>query len=327
MSNYEITTDVFSLPYKGDQCILYAPTRGFACLANKELVDFILGLEGMDEPALESRQKGILDLLVEKGVLNGTEKTIPSGESSQTIAPSKLTLFPTNRCNMRCRYCYASNSRGAETTMDREIATSAIDYHLSVLKEQGRTVFLLEFHGGGEPFCAWHLVQGIVQYARRRCTEEGIELHVVAGTNGVLSKTKLSWVIKHFTFLNVSFEGLPHVQDFHRPMANGGSSFGHVDETIGFLDEHNFPYALRCTVSSYNEKLLAETIEFIASRYKTKLLFLEPMFACGRFTLDERISGPDMYAFADTFMGKGDTAGIFRCEPRPAVTEFLLRGN
>jgi uncharacterized protein len=308
MTKYEITTDLFTLPYKKDQCILYAPTKGFACVANEDLADFVMGVQNLDHGTVEESEERFLDLLVEKGVLNGKERTCPPMDRSQKIAPSKLTLFPTTGCTMRCRYCYASRNRDAVTTMDWEIATSAIDYHASVLKEEGRTTFSLELHGGGEPFHAWQLVQGIVRYASQLCVKEGLTLQVVAGTNGALDGKKQPWVIQNFTFLNVSFDGLPDVQDVHRPMANGSSSFDSVDGTIRFLDAHNFPYALRCTVSTINEHRLPETIDFITTRYKAKLLFLEPLFACGRFSVDPRISSPDMYTFTENFRALEEVA-------------------
>jgi uncharacterized protein len=298
---YKITTDVFYLPYKENESILYAPLLGFASIVNQSFVNLLADLSTLDTEKISEHEKKALDYLIQKGVINGTEIFAPVSNRKGIFAPSKLTLFPTNQCNLQCKYCYASSGQIFPRVMDWEIATSAVDYFVKLLETQERELFLLELHGGGEPLYAWQLVQKIIYYAEEQCKKKNIKLEVIAGTNGVLTEKQLKWIIDHFASLNVSFDGLPHVQDYHRPMAKGTSSFVYVDKAFKFFDEHNFPYGIRCSVSAYNEILLEETIDFITNNYKTKLIYLEPVNSCGRTSNAAELKSPNLYKFIEIF--------------------------
>jgi len=299
MSQYKITTDLFTLPYKNEESVLYAPLVGFVCKANDDLINFLANLEDMENEAITPELKQIIEFLIKKGIINGSQSELPDTTRNKELSPSQLCLFPTNQCNMNCIYCYAAANRIAAKTMDWEIATSAVEYYINLMKKEGRKFFGLEFHGGGEPFFAWNLVHNIVNYIDERCSQEHFETKICSATNGVLNDKQLEWIVKHMSFLCISFEGLPHVQDYHRKMADGTGSFEYVDHTIRYLDEHRFSYMLRCTVSKHNEDLLDETIDFILQNYKTKLLCLEPVYICGGCYSDDLKT--DFSKFAENY--------------------------
>ena len=301
MNKYDVTTDVFTISYKDDKTILYAPLVGFACIANSDLIDFLINIKNVTNDNVTSDQQQILDYLIQKKVINGKQEGMLNSNNSKTLSPAKLTLFPTNKCNLQCCYCYAAEDCNAEVSMDLEIAVSAIEYFISLCKKENRTNFPMELHGGGEPLYAWPLVAKIIEQAEKRCKEENLRYEVNAATNGVLSEKQLHWIIKHFKALNISFEGLPRIQDLQRPLKNGGSSFKHVDKTIRFFDKNNFPYGIRTTVTKHNENLLEETIDFITSNYKTKLIFFEPVYLCAEYKLQEDSLKPDFFKFVEKF--------------------------
>lgn len=301
MSQYNITTDLFTLPYKEDKSVLYAPLLGFSCMVNNDTINFLADLESFDNENLGTMQKEILDFLIKKGVINGSLQKIQNQFLNKELSPLKLTLFPTNDCNLNCRYCYASNEHLNPKVMDWDIAVSSIDYFIKLMKEEGRDLFPLEFHGGGEPLFAWNLVQNIVDYTQKCCQQEGFELKVISATNGLLNEDQLKWLINYFSSINVSFDVLPHVQDYHRPMVNKKGSFDLVHRTLKFFDKYNFPYCIRCTVSSYNEDLLYETIDFVSQNYNTKLLYLEPAYICNGCVSYVNKLKPDLNKFIENF--------------------------
>lgn len=301
MSKNKVTTELFTIPYRDGNSVLYAPLLGFACIANADLFNFIANIENVNDQMITPEHKRLLDYLIEKQVVNGTQTLSLKVVHHAQPAPQKLALFPTNRCNLKCRYCYAAVDNLQAKTMDWDIAVSSIQYFSDLMKKENRKVFPLEFHGGGEPFCAWKLIQQIIAFAEERCVQEGFELKVYAATNGILDDRQLEWIRKHFTFLLVSFDVLPHVQNYHRATADESGSFEFVDRALRFFDQYHFPYGIRCTVSKYNENLLEETIDFICQNYKTKLLFLEPVSICGRCAEDTNQLKPDLYKFIENF--------------------------
>ena len=138
MSRYKITTDLFILPYKNGQSLLYAPLAGFAGLVNTDLVNFLAEIENIEEETLEDGQKETLDFLIQKGLVNGLPHTMPVMDLKREFSPDKLCLFPTNGCNLNCRSCYASAEHFTPKTMDWDVATNTIEFFVGLLKRQNR---------------------------------------------------------------------------------------------------------------------------------------------------------------------------------------------
>jgi uncharacterized protein len=311
---YSVTCDLFTLPYQNGNYMLYAPLLGFACIANADLVNLLADLETLNVDALNTEQKAALDYLDHKGVLNGSPEVSRIKTFPEKYSPTQVTLFPTNQCNLRCRYCYASAGDWTPQVMDWHFATSAIERVIENAKATEAKNMLLGFHGGGEPLFPWELIKRIVIYAEDRRAQEGLQLAVFSATNGVLSERQLEWIVKHFASLNISFDGLPHVQDYHRPLPSGKGSFEFVDRTMRFLDAHNFNYGVRSTISSYNVDLMEESLDFIGQNYKVKSVHFEPLFYCGRCKTSGSLS-PEMQKFADHFR---------RCEEKCAAYGIAL---
>ena len=288
------------LPYKDGNSILYAPRTGFACIVNEDTVGLLSDLDDLDEETLNENQRRVLDFLDEKGILNGSEEWNCAADLPEVYTPTMVTLFPTNQCNLRCTYCYASAGDWTPMTMDWQTATSAVEIVIENIKEKGYQSLSVGFHGGGEPLYPWAFIKRIVRYIEERCAEEGLEPFLFSATNGVLSEKQLEWIVRHFKNLNISFDGLPHVQDHHRPLPGGRGSFEFVDRTMRFLDAVEFPYGVRGTVTNFNIALMEETIDFIGQNYKVKTVHLEPLFYCGRCRTTD-VMKPDMQAFAEHF--------------------------
>ncbi len=299
-TTYQVTADLFSIPYR-ENYILYAPRAGFACVANRDLVNLLAGLEQVDPATLNQEQKGALDYLCRKGIVNGSDELNCLKVFPEKYAPVQVTLFPTNQCNLKCKYCYASAGDFKPVTMDWHYAVAAVEQVIRNMKEQGLTYFSLGFHGGGEPLYPWRFIQRVVTYVEERCAQEGFKPAFFSATNGVLSEKQLEWIVKHFVSLNISFDGLPHIQDLHRPFENGKGSFEFVDRAMRYLDEKGFNYGIRSTISAHNVDLMRESIAYIGANYKAKTVHFEPLFYCGRCKTDEDLK-PDIQKFAANFL-------------------------
>ncbi len=301
MPPYRLNTELFTLPGRNGSVVLYAPLSGFVGEVTPAVAALLENLETLSPDGLDESRRGAIDRLIDQGVINGPHLSPPRIPRKEHLSPSKLTLFPTDACTLRCTYCYAHANGSAVHEMPPDVAAAAIAFYVDVLKREGRSLFGLEFFGGGEPLHAWDLVTSTIFLAERRCREEGFELRVSAGTNGVLSDRKRAWISRHFSCLNISFDVLPDIQHAHRPTRSGANSFAAVDATLRHLDRLNFPYALRCTVSRLNEDRLREAVDFVLEHYRARLLYLEPVSdsGCGPSPLT-RLQ-PDLLRFADSF--------------------------
>lgn len=279
MQSLQITAELFYLPQPDRTMVLYAPLLGFACHGNAALVRL---LEDVSRGSRDfSPEEGrIIDYFIARRVINGTELEQVEEAENDDFAPASLTLFPTSRCQMRCRYCYAERERPAALDMALETALSAIDFFIDTRVKNGQNTFPIEFHGSGEPFAAWPLMHAATAYARKQCTRHGLEPVITAGTNGLLTRRQQQWAVANLTAMTISFEGLEEVQNHQRPLANGRPSFSRVDQTLRFLDAQHFPYALRTTVTAMNQPRLIETLDTICRRYRCRTWIVEPMQGC-----------------------------------------------
>ncbi|MBD3290923.1 radical SAM protein, partial [candidate division KSB1 bacterium] len=301
MNQYDITTEVFAISQAKNRHILYAPVAGVACLINDETLNLLSNIRQVQHSKLSEEHREILNFLIQKRIVNGSIASREEKEASATLSPSKLTLFPTHRCQLNCCYCYAEEQKKIDSSMSQEHVENAIEYYTGVMKRENRSIFNLELHGGGEPFADWDLGQFIISLAEKYCQENNFKLQAVAGTNGIFNKIQLEWILRHFHSLNISFEGLPRIQAIQRPFKNGANSFDVVDQSIKFFDSHNFPYALRVTVTRHNEQVLPETIQYILDNYKTGLIHVEPAYSCGNLHDTAKALQPDMEHFAETY--------------------------
>ncbi|RME56041.1 MAG: radical SAM protein [Deltaproteobacteria bacterium] len=174
-----------------------------------------------------------------------------------------LTLVVTNRCNLRCQYCYQDRSDKEEMTW--EIAEPAIDLLLDAAayrrkegKDPGtaRIVFY-----GGEPLLNESIIRRSVAHAeaaRERVPHISYELL----TNGLLlDRAKIGFYVQHGFDLQLSFDGVPEAQN-----DRGLHTFEKLDRALNLLAEHPRFYRrnlrISLTITSRNIPYLAESIAY-----------------------------------------------------------------
>ena len=298
--DYRITTDLYTIPYKDDQHLVYAPKIGFLCSGNRAVVDLLAKIKESKPGDFINEEFETLDFFEKNKVLNGSEDPAISISCPEKFTPVTVTLFPTNQCNLRCKYCYASAGEKKPMVMDWHYAVSALDSLVENAKLLNVKQINVGFHGGGEPLFPWALIKRIVMYAEEITKQNDLKLLVYSATNGLLSEQQLEWILEQFSSLNISFDGLPHIQDYHRPLPDGQGSFKYVDRTLKYLDKHNFNYGIRSTISDYNIDQMEESLDFIMNNYKAQTVHFEPVFQCGRCKTNSEYN-VNMDKFAENF--------------------------
>ena len=285
--------------------ILYAPLAGLIARANASAIQAALAYA--NDPStydtMNADQRFVVDEFKERGFFVGHVQ--PSHDTD--FRPTQVTLFPTNRCNLRCSYCYAFGGEGGGsgeplTTMRLEVAQRAIDLVARNAKEraaEGAPIhnFLVSIHGNGEPFCAFDLIREIVFYGQDVSEDLGVPAVFNAATNGVLSEEQLDFVVANFGSINISFDGLPLFQDTNRPTAGGKGSFAAVDNTMKRLGEAGVNFGIRTTVTANMVDSMADIVSFVADNYPgLEQLHFEPVWECGRCkTSSNTMPAPEVF--------------------------------
>jgi uncharacterized protein len=268
-------TNVFAVPH-GDSYIVYAPLAGRIVHANARCVAQLRRyLETGDEQVVDAPVVGRLGGL---DWLDRHDEPAPL-PLDRHYHPADVTLFLTNRCNLRCSYCYAEAGELAARVMPPEVFRAAIDLVAHNARRAGRPPGV-GFHGGGEPTTAWRALLGAIEHARSVAGKNGVRLAIA--TNGVMSRAKAELVATTFPMVTLSFDGPPDIQDEQRPMANGAGSFEAVMAFIEVLQRHGTAFTIRSTITERTVARQEELVDFFLARTRCRQLHFEPVFLAGR---------------------------------------------
>ena len=269
------------IPFKG-QSIVYAPLKRLAFIANRAVLSLIGGLQqGLPRSNATASVKHATEFIESTGVLAPDPPLRPQPISLE-YKPACAVLFLTNRCNLRCTYCYADGGSLSPLDMPRERAIDAIDVVHRNAVSRGLSRFELGFHGGGEPTLNWPVLRAAVDYARR----QRLAAVITMSSNGCYSRDALAFVLDHFDGISLSFDGPPEVQNAQRPMASGKPSFGSVMRTIDAMERRGFSYGIRVTAARPTLEQLPFVIDFLTSHTGAREIQVEPAFPRGRGELN-----------------------------------------
>lgn len=292
-----INEDVFLLPHNGGYMV-YAPLASRLVYANADCAAQLrsyLATGNAEEVSPEVRtQLGGLDWLT------SPKPPFPL-PIDRHFHPNTVTLFPTNRCNLRCTYCYARAGEFDGHDMPAELYRAALELVMKNARRSGQWVSV-SFHGGGEPTLAWESLTGVVEYARelaKSCQIRGLRFSL--STNGTASRDRAEYIAKTFSAVTLSLDGPPDVQDEQRPDARGAGSFDRVMSFIEVLRSHDRQFGIRCTVTEKNVQRLVELVDFFADKTGCQQVHFEPVFLSGRCcNVPSAVPLPE--EFAETFI-------------------------
>ncbi|MBI2877930.1 MAG: radical SAM protein [Candidatus Tectomicrobia bacterium] len=266
--------EIYAIPFN-QQFILYRPLRRLAFLGNQAMVRYVRERAAGARPAADGEVDGFLEAI---GFWEPDPPPpgpwVPSDEHRPTMA----VLLMTSRCNLRCTYCYAHGGEGPLRQMPAGLARMAIDMMVENARALEQERFSLAFHGGGEPTMHWEVLRAAVEHARGK----DLPCEITMATNGLWSERQREFILRHFTGLSLSFDGIREVQDAQRPRADGRGSFKAVVETIRALDQAALPYGVRMTATPESFAQLPEGVAFLCQETRCQVIQVEPCYAPGR---------------------------------------------
>jgi len=171
---------------------------------------------------------------------------------------SLLSFIITQRCNLKCSYCYLSRKK--------------IDISEKVLKEYSKS--FLETPGvnkrvifvGGEPTLKTELVELGIKYLKYFNKSARKKIQTVINTNGIILNKKVLKLYENLDYISVSMDGKEYSQNLNRKTINGKTTFKKVIQNIETIKKF-YPQKLiiNKVISSNNYQNLFEDIFFIYS--------------------------------------------------------------
>ena len=178
---------------------------------------------------------------VAEGILSALTWPAPARSSnrSRTGFPplSKLELFVTSDCNLRCDYCYIEGKR-ADSRMSTDIALRGIDL---LMAQSADKADLHLFFIGGEPLMEFDLIKHAVHYAESVAHSVGKRITFSTTTNGtLLSEERVAFLQKHGFNPLISIDGKRGTHDRYRRSLDRASAFDAIAGAMPSIRRH-FP--------------------------------------------------------------------------------------
>jgi uncharacterized protein len=281
-----LSDQVFTVPLAPDRYLVYAPLHGLAFVGNRALLGRVrehcrAASRWPSGPPTDDPGGGTEGL---ESVFRILQPLRPPADGYCDARPryDSLVLFLTNRCNLRCSYCYASAGEHPAASMPWAVAKAGIDFVVREALEHGTDVVTVGFHGGGEPTLNWRVLEAAVGHAEERTSRAGVTLELSGAFNACWPRHVVDFMIEHFTGLSISFDGLPEVQDRQRPGVDGEGSYHRAARTLHALDEAGFGYGIRMTVTRESLRHLEAGVQHVCARFKPHTIQVEPAFPEGR---------------------------------------------
>jgi uncharacterized protein len=173
---------------------------------------------------------------------------------------TKLELFLTTDCNLRCSYCWV-RKEPEHLSLDR--AKQAVDFLVAESRDS-ESIHITLF--GGEPLLEFDLIRELVPYAESQAEALDKRLDWSLTTNGtLLDREKMEFAAQWGLNYLFSLDGPKAVHDMFRRFPDGSGSFDTVVRAIGEYRAYQPWIGVRMTVTPDTASHMASGVRFLRS--------------------------------------------------------------
>ena len=238
------------------------------------------------------------DLLHRAGILLDADAPDPvHALTARSPKASSLLLYPTNACNLRCVYCYATSGPNAGPKLSQQHAIESVDNFFQSL-DPGVMSVVLKFHGGGEPTSNFRVMEAAWQRFCALAQQRKLKAHAQTITNGTFGAEVLRALQAPHWRITVSYDGAR--QGAQRPDANDRDSRARVVANLRALRDSGKKLSIRATLTSDGLSSMRALVDE-AAELGIHHLQVEPASIVGRGA-NMTDGPPDPIAFADAFL-------------------------
>ena len=258
-----IPDGVISLPLNDNFQVYLSPhgQRG-ASVLNKEAVSVLTRFDhrfGYSLPKIKT-EESLLEGFISQGLLTEDASDAWTSPRSDTLT---AWLHITDRCNLRCSYCYLPHVR---EDMSMETAQSAVHSIIRSAKIHSYNRIKLKY-AGGEPLIRFPFILEVNEYAKSQAEENGLNLDAVLLSNGTLLTDEMAHVLASLNIhLMISLDGLGNYHDNQRPYAGGQGSFAEVSTGIEQALSNGLTPNISITVSAKTIDGLPDLLEWVLKK-------------------------------------------------------------
>ncbi len=297
---------IFTVPVF-DDVLVYAPLKNIAALVNRRAAQMLQVWP--PQPNDVSENTALAELLRELA----EQCTTPVPRQGNFV-PTMLGILPTRGCNFACQYCGFLTPNETNLTMSRDTARAAVDWYMNQVRDHQEPYAKIHFFGG-EPFYAPHIVEEVVELARKRARELHITVVFEVTTNGAFGEARCAWVGANIDSVVLSFDGPADIQNLHRPFRDGKATFNAVYRTAKHLSASSAQLCLRACVTQATVSRMPDIAAWFCQEFSPAIVSFEPV-QTSPWSQTAQLQPPDPWEFARRFV---DAARVLEAYGVPLV--------
>ncbi len=195
------------------------------------------------------------------GLLESSSTEAISIDGNSDVLSAWLHL--TDRCNLRCDYCYLPH---VCADMSSTTGRAAIDATFRSALRNGYRVVKLKY-GGGEPLLQFPLIIELQRYAQSLAGRYGFDLDGVVLSNGTLLNAEMVEMMQAANLrLMISLDGRGEFHDCQRHYGDGRGTFDAVACAIDLAISQGLVPDISITVSNRNIRGLPDVVAWVLER-------------------------------------------------------------
>ena len=165
------------------------------------------------------------------------------------------SIHLTNRCNLRCKYCY-------QEKCDQDISFDDIKNLINYQLQRNEKSSLINFFGG-EPLLRKDLIKDTINYIKS--LNEELKFYYGITTNGTLIDDEFINLVKknNFTHVAYSFDGGKETQNLNRVFANDEGTFNIVEANVKKLLSNIDNVVAMPVITKNNISSLSKNVEYL----------------------------------------------------------------
>jgi len=239
-----------------------------------EIVDLLKDKYDRDS-IIESYKE--IEELEREGLLFSEEVDTSEIKYNQGNIVKALCLHVSHDCNLRCKYCFASQGdfKGERSLMSLEVGKRALEF---LIKNSGNRRNLEVDFFGGEPLMNFDVVKELVYYGRELEKNNNKHFRFTITTNGVLlDDDKIDFINGHMDNVVLSLDGRKSVNDNMRKTVNDQGSYDIITSKFKALIDRrkDKDYYVRGTFTSYNLDFSQDALHLYNEGFKK--ISIEPV--------------------------------------------------
>lgn len=257
-------------PLTDKHSVIFDTIRGSIAVADLETVTLLddFAYPAQFDSVFDANRNGnratfedILKSLVSLGFLvSSGASTAPVIDVSSILS---AWLHLTDRCNLRCAYCYLSHT---PVDMNANTGRAVVDSIFRSAVANGYQTIKLKY-AGGEPLLRFPLIKDLHQYAQVLARKYDLDLDGVVLSNGTLLTMEMIETMQRLGLrLMISLDGIGEYHDCHRSFPDGSGSFDSVTQAIDLALGSRLVPDISITISGRNAAGLAQVVGWVLDR-------------------------------------------------------------